>query len=185
MLQIMSHAKCDFLSPRWNMQYITSIPFIHGCSGGRGRRLRERWRKKSFENRTGRHRKCITSASPTPWKEKYKCTGRCGKKQWVFSLPFIPCCPSGFLLLRSPYQLQRWSFSRGARRLMYHSESRGEGGCSKRKQSETVRTPENVVRSHQEAPRWWMKGPGPRVCHSPVARVVKEHLYLFGFKGAF
>lgn len=72
-----------------------------------------------------RRRKCIISAPPTLRNTKYKCKSRCEKKQWVFSVPFILCCPSGFLPLRSPYHLQRWSFSRGARCLMYHSQREG------------------------------------------------------------
>lgn len=69
------------------------------------------------------HRKCIISAPPTLQNAKYKCNSRCEKKVSISGAVYTPL-PSGFLLLRTPYHLQRWSFSRGARRLMYHSQRR-------------------------------------------------------------
>lgn len=113
----------------------------------RGRRhmLRhpERWRLKSFKKKDGQTQKMHhTCYADSP---KYKRKSRCERKQWVFSVPFILCCPSGFLLLRTPYHLQRWSFSRGARRLIYHSQR--EGGCCSLFQKKAIWNCQNTRKS--------------------------------------
>lgn len=56
------------------------------------------------------------------------------------------------------------------------AERKAAASCFKRKQSETVRTPQNGVHSHQKVPPWWMEESGSRICYLPVAHAVKEHL---------
>lgn len=106
----------------WNIQHVPSIPSFPD----RAHMLHypERWRLKSFRKLESQAEKMhhICSADS----RKYKSRSRWVKKKWVFGAVYT-LLPLWFPPAEDPYHLQRWSFSRGARRLMYHSQ--GEGGC--------------------------------------------------------
>lgn len=153
--------KCDpayFLSrlPFWNIQYNASIPFIHGFSDAADIcciTLRDEG-SSHLKNWIARRRKCIKSAPPTLRHTKYKCKSRCEKKQLVFSVLFLLCWPSGFLLLRTLIIYKDGAFQGElAASCIIHREREAAAACFKRKQSGTVRTPKNAVHSHQSV-RW-------------------------------
>lgn len=154
----------------------------------RGRRhmLRhpERWRLKSFKKKDGQTQKMHhTCYADSP---KYKRKSRCERKQWVFSVPFILCCPSGFLL-RGPLIIYKDGAFQGEHAASYiiHREREAAAACSKRKQSETVRTPENLVHSHQPEQWWWMKESEWHICNLPVAQKLKKTSSLIWNQTAF
>lgn len=89
-----------------------------------------------FKKWMARHRKYIKSAPPTLWNTKYKCKSRCDKK----NSEYFRCRFSGFLPLRTPYHLQRWSFSSTPPHVSF---TEGEEGCCSLFQRKPIWTCQN------------------------------------------
>lgn len=181
-LQIFLGDVIDTFFPRlpfWNTQYITSVPFIHGCSVAADMccvTLRD-GRKSHLKNRMAGHRKCIISAPLPLWNTKHKCKSRCEKKQQVFSSRLSLWFPPAEV----PLSFTKMELFKGstAPHVSFREMLRGRllRLVSKESNLRLSEHPKNTVHPRQKTPRWWMKESGSHICHLPAAHRVKEHLF--------
>lgn len=132
----------------------------------------------------GRHRKCIIPATPTlrniNVRAGVKGNSECFRCRLYSAAPLVSSCWGPLIIYKDgAFQGEH------AASYIIHREREAAAACSKRKQSETVRTPENLVHSHQPEQWWWMKESEWHICNLPVAQKLKKTSSLIWNQTAF